>query len=418
VAVGTETSDFGGSGPTCTGDRAPLPTAPDALGEVNRLREAYAGQLVHSLRWASGRGFDAGGESSFFEAPPDGYDPETRVNIDVALGDTEYFVGRPVTGVGAPIECPDWFEVPATVALSTEDGAIEVTAEGRFLTAGSGRRGELSAYADLVDTIGTLNLHLDPGQAYRGRLAIKLNALNEGTRGLIELSLASAALPRGPIDYPLEAKFPNDGCSPLVGFPIAADAPLSWAGGHSAAQVIGDWGQALAPWRVPAVRSDCSLVDLSFVLGAPLRVCAGSTVDGRQALMEFDTQSRFVTSDGSIDMAVTHGGATPMALFLGIPDPVERIPAADFAARTGIVGVDPGNSPWLQAGFAAQFRREGTSILADGLLRVEGLDCDVEDCSAFVYRETLDWPLDGGLAPYCPSPNPNPRSASAGLGGE
>ena len=115
--------------------------------------------------------------------------------------------------------------------------------------------------------------------------------------------------------------------------------------------------------------------------------------------MEFDTQSRFVTSDGSIDMAVTQGGATPMALFLG--DSVERIPAADFAARTGIAGVDPGSSPWLEAGFSAQFRREGTSIVADGFLAVEGLDCDVEDCNAFVYRETLAWPLNGALAPYC-----------------
>jgi hypothetical protein len=398
--VGTETSDFGGSESACTGDRAPLPTAPDALSEVNRLREAYAGPLAHSMRWGSGRGFDAGGESSFFEAPPDGYDPETRVNIDVVLGDTEYFVGRPIRGE-APIECPDWFEVPATVALSTEDGAIEVTAEGRFRTAVSGRFSRLTAYADLADTLGTLDLHLDPGRAYRGRLTIDLNALNEGTRGFIELSVASAALPRGLVDYPLEARFPDDGCSPFVGFPIAADAPLSWAGGLSAAQVIDDWREALAPLRVPAVWGDCGLVDSSFVLGAPLRVCAGSTVDGRQALMDFDTQSRFVTSDGRIDMAVTRGGATPMALSLSIPDPVERIPAADFAARTGIVGVDPGNSPWLQAGFAAQFRREGTSIVADGLLAVEGLDCDVEDCSAFLYRETLAWPPDGWSAPYC-----------------
>jgi hypothetical protein len=378
-----------------------LPTGPDALSEVDRLREAYGGPLVHSMRWGSGRGFDAGGESSFFEAPPAGYDAETRVNIDVVLGETEYFLGRPARGVGAPIECPDWFEVPATVALSTEDGAIEVTAEGRFLTAGSGRRSELRAYADLADTIGTLDLHLDPGQAYRGGLAIYLSALNEGTRGLIELSVASAALPTGPIDYPLEARFPDDGCSPFVGFPVAADTPLSWAGGKSAAQVIDDWGQALAPLRMPAVWADCRLVDVSFALGAPLRVCAGSTVDGRQGLMEFDTQSRFVTSDGSIDMAVTHGGATPMTLSLGIPDPVERIPAADFAARTGIVGVDPGNSPWLEAGLAAQFRREGTSVVADGFLAVQGLDCDVEDCNAFLYRETLAWPPGGALAPYC-----------------
>lgn len=398
--LGTEPSGVGSSQSACTGDRAPLPTEPDALREVDRLREAYAGSLVHSMRWGTGRGFDAGGESSFFEGPPAGYEPETRVNIDVVLGDTEYFVGRP-SRVEAPSECPDWFEVPATVSLSTEDGAIEVTAEGRFRTAVSGRRGGLTAYADLADTIGTLDLHLDPGRAYRGRLAIDLTAFNEGTRGFIELSVASAALPEGPIDYPLEARFPDDGCDPFSGFPVAVDAPLSWASGQSSAQVIGDWTQALASLRVPAVWADCRLVDVSFALGAPLRVCAGSTVDGRRALMVFDTQSRFVTSNGSIDMAVTRGSATPMALSLSIPDPVERIPAADFAARTGIVGVDPGNSPWLEAGFEAQFRREGTSIAADGLLRVQGLDCDDDDCRALLYRETLDWPLDSGLAPSC-----------------
>jgi hypothetical protein len=110
------------------------------------------------------------------------------------LGETEYFVGRSARG-DENVDCSDWFQVPATLELSTADGALEVVAHGDFSTR-EGYRRYLGAVGDLADAVGTLNLHPEPSQQYRAGMSVVLEALNEGKRGSLELFVEVAGCPR------------------------------------------------------------------------------------------------------------------------------------------------------------------------------------------------------------------------------
>lgn len=398
--AGNETSDFSGSWPACALDRAALPTDPDALAAVDQLRQAYAGALTLSLRW-SVREPLPGTTSPFSTAAPTGYEPATQVSVDVVLGETEYYVGRPYI-TDDPVNCPDGFRVPATLYIATADGAFEVEARGSFTTLSSSLN-HLRAHADLADAVGSLDLRLPPDRPHHGSLLVQIFALNEGKRGALELSLALD----DPTTYAhLDATFPDDGCDFAHGFPVDADTPLPAWDGASAAQLLSDWQAALAPQRVPAVWADCTPVDLQFELGQPTGVCAGSSRTPAYRELRFDAENRLFSSDGRLDTIVPRGlitsnQLTTDQLFLRTSEPPVQLPPDELAATAGVHGVDPGNSPWLTTGISGSFVRAGGDIIsASGLLRVEGLDCTPEEC-AYRYRETLDWPRDSSWAPYC-----------------
>ena len=395
--AGNETSDFSGSSPACKLDRAALPTDPDALAGIERLREAYAGTLTLPMRWKPGATV-VGPESPFFAAVPAGYEPATRVNVDVVLGDTEYFVGSPANGTD-PTDCPDGFRVPAALSIATDDGAFEVDAQGSFTTV-PGLVNDLRAFANLADAVGSLDLNLHPDRVYRGGVFVEIVALDEGKRGSLQLSV-SMEEPYLATDYPLDATFPDDGCDWTHGFPIDADAPLPAWSGASAAQILSDWRASLAPLRVPAVWADCSAADVRFELGEPSLVCAGSRIGQPGGALRFDADNRVITSDGRLDTIVTRALIAADGLSLNSVEPLAQLPPDEFATTAGVRGVDPGSSPWLTSAVTASVQRNGGDLTAIGFLRVQGLECTDTDCNTYRYRETLDWPHDSSFAPSC-----------------
>jgi hypothetical protein len=405
ATAGTETSDFSGSTSGCESVRAPLPPGAPGIEEVERMRAAYAGIMDVTLRWENGR-VDVSKEfdpatSAYLEAAPTGYSPETRVAIDVALGDTEFFDGRPTYDLA--LECPDWLRVPATITLSTEDGALATVANGSFDTI-HGVVGSLSAQADLRDVVGTLDLMLDPEQSHRGVLSLEITASNEGKRGSLRLEVSSEAV-FSP-ENPLRAAFPDDGCNWTSGFPISPDAPLGWANGQSADQVLADWSAALSALQVPAAWSGCVPVDVRFELGGWRDFCAHSSLVDQQGRLDFTSSSRLITVDGRMDTELPKGSASLTGLSLHTSELIPRVLPVDFAAQSGIVGVDAGDSPWLESHVGAVFERQADGIRSSGHLRVEGTSCEPHpDCDSLVTREILVWPPElgsrSGGRPYC-----------------
>jgi hypothetical protein len=392
--AGSETSDSALRVSSCTGDPAPVPTEGDAAALLREARDAYAGPFETTLVWGYPGLVDAGSPPAFWSEEPSGYEPVTRVSGDVALGEARFFQGRPRSGTTEV--CPDWFEVPATVALITEDGAFDVIAEGSFVL-GGGRAQRLYASVDLADVEGTLDLHLDPSFQYTAELGFAMAIYREGKRGNLWLAvdrLLGSPPARLDLDSsytPLTGQFPDDACGGGGGFPSAPDAPLSAFDGRTPTQVLASWSESLeAAQPIPGVRYDCPFdgaplytaspvgvpIEVSFAIGPPELVCqtSASAVLGLPVGFGFRGPVRITTSDGLIDGPFGGGSVSGDVLSLvGIDG--EEMPTQLFESRTGILGVNPGNSPWLKAFGLASFSRVQDRVLTDGFLVVEGVDC-------------------------------------------
>jgi len=393
--AGSETSDFSGSMDQCTGDPAPLPEG-DALSSARDIMAAYAGPFESTLRWRyPANEWDP--IPMLLEAPPSGYEEGTRISGNVVLGEPQFFTGRPAFADDM-VECPDWFRVPASVEITTADGALAVTMEGAITMSPRWAR-SLRADANLADATGTLNLQFAAGSEHAGLLELELLVYPEGKRGNMILQLAS-----GPSTFfALGATLPDDGCD-WRGFPAAADEPLAALDGQSAAQFLDGWRSALKsalPMR--GERADCSSserreLDVDFELGAPEHVCQGKSLfDGSAPMITFENESRVTTSDESMGAALSIGVATPTLLSMRSIDPPARIAPEQFAAETGIIGVDPSSSPWLAYFSSIDFYRNEGTTTASGYIAVEGVDGD------YAYRAAeLRWPPDA-TAGFCPA---------------
>jgi hypothetical protein len=370
-----------------------------------RARHAFADPFEASLRWTE----EPGDASAFGGERSSGYEVATRVTADATLGEPQFFTGRPVAGLGSE-SCPDWFQLPATVELATEDGALAGTAEG-YINGMS-----LTARVNLADVVGTMDLHLNPDLEFRAELYLRVRAYPEGKRGQLDFTVYEGVGHESGY-WPITAEFPDDGCA-SSGFPASADTPLAWLGGQSAAAYLASWRTELSSLLVEAVQGDCApdaysenAVELRFDLGSPeTDICQFSSwpEDGRSGTLTFNSASRLTTSDGQIDMPLSAGpmpvsGGMLSASWengmllsdgVGFYDFSERLPAEQFAAQLGIHGVDARNSVSLKSELQAGFSRSSGAILSGGSLRVEGMDCPSPgQCYLSTYKRIV-WPLD------------------------
>jgi hypothetical protein len=382
---------------------------------LREARDAYAGPFELGLRMEPLATVPAGSPSAFWSEPPSGYESSTLLSGEVVLGESRFFEGR-ARSSDRTVFCPDWFEVSATVPLATADGAFDVIAEGQFVLGGAGFAQNLSATADLAGATGTLDLHLDPSFEYNVELLLDLETHPAGKRGSLWLTVRRLSGPsRLDSSYSaLGGDFPDDGCG--VGFPASPDAPLAAFDGQSAAQVLTAWSERLAAAQpIPGVRYDCVFdgdgpltpiavpVEMRFELGAAETVCQSSpsAVRGSPGGFGFAAPIRVKTSDGLIDAAFAGGSASAGDLAL-VSDPGEEIPAGEFASRTGIGGVNPGDSPWLSAIGQASFQQMGDALASGGSLVVRGVDCESPLGCVGTIHANLVWGADAATSvPLC-----------------
>jgi len=400
LLAGGETSDFGGLGSACAGDAAPLPDDGEVLAQIDQLQHEYAGGFDTSLRWAPGGGFSLDDSPPPWLAPPSGYDVATRLSARVELGEPIYVVGRPLRPEHAG-ECPNWLYIPASVELSTEDGALSARLQGSVST-NPGSVRTLWASGDLANATGLLDLHLDPGQEPRGQVDFALLALPEGKRGSLEIRITPSSASEGAVSaYPIAATFPDDGCEPREGFPVATDTPLPDFGGESALGLVNAWRETLDARELEGIWSDCSRTGVRIELEVPVSVCSRSASPAWSPLVSITAPNRIYSTDGRLDVRVTGMRLEDGQLSLHTGGPDEPIPAAEFAARGGVAGVDPGDSAWLATSASAQFDREAASN-DRGSVHIEELECRMtDDCVTASRREILRWPSGSGSVAAC-----------------
>jgi hypothetical protein len=400
-SAGGESSDFSGNVASCLPQ--PVSDRPsDALiANLDATRAAYDGSFENSLRWRP----QPLGAFWYEEVPatPSGYVPNTRISINVALGEPEYHP-RP-----SPEDCGvDFFQVPAKFEVTTADRAIASTAVGWF------RVEEHSTFfyggMDLADVRGALDLHFDPAG---GALRLQLLAFPEGTRGSVSIEASTAARPGETASSGtfLLGTFPDDRCFEY-GFPVEPDAPLSAFDGQTAAEVLAGWNSRVRPVRgvrrdlqhsSGASRDTCNATEVRFDIGAPTGVCYASPSDLAQAWeggFYFDSSdSQLATADGLIDLRLGGGLAQPRALDFMQYTGSDRFPPDRFARETGIGGVDPDGTTMLERSDVAFFSDSAT-LGASGHVWVDGTHCSEEGRCLDYPLMRLEWPDDAlGHAP-------------------
>lgn len=404
--AGTETTDFSGSAPPCSGDPAPVPDAAWSA-RLQEVQDVYAGGFEATLGWRESS------QSPPLQAAPSGYERATRVSGSITLGDAQFLEGRPTLAAAPDYECPDQFLIPATIELVTADGAFAGTAVGELNVGGGASR--LRARLDLADAAGTLDLHLDPGLEYQAAIELTLDFYPGAKHGQLELWFGMGE--QGPDVFNgyrvLEAYFPDDGCG-VNGLRSSTDVPVPWLEGQTTAQVLASWQTAIGDTAIQGSRIDCASgtpeasveVDLSFELGAPDRdaVCqrpawAAAETEGR---VRFASPGHLRTSDGLIDAALASGNLTSQGLSLqGVPwpafplsAPFGSIAAEQFAAQTGISGIDPGRNTQLLPLIVADFSRRDGNVAAQGSVIVIGYPCTSgPECMGHDVSVT-SWPLN------------------------
>jgi hypothetical protein len=408
----TEPSETPDSGP-CALEPAPVPDDAQWNARIAEVRAAYDGPFDATLRWDDIGRVEPESPDAFWTARPSGYEPVTRVTGNIRLGPARFFPGRSTSSNVDGFDCPDRFEIPATIDLATSDGALAGTAHGSF-SVGSGPS-RLSARIDLAEALGTLDLHLDPSLEYDGLALLSFNFHPEGKRGNIAISVVRSDVPLYGY-FPLDANFPDDGCGES-GFATTSDAPLSWLDGQTAAQALASWDAALQSQPFDGRRHDCTPdavtetpVEVSFEFGAiepALCELPAWTAGGAEGGFSFRGEVRLRTSDGRIDVPLISGSATQNQLTLisdealtPLSSTSELIPSARFAEQSGIQGVHPGNSAELGYFVAAHFLRTGSSVMSNGSLSVEGIDCTSQPECVTSNHADVFWPLN--TLTYCP----------------
>ena len=223
-------------------------------------------------------------------------------------------------------------------AVRRYDDPAQAAATARGL-----RRRELLRIA-CADLLGLLDIG-QVGQALSDVTAATLEAVldavvrdAEGKRGGLELQITPSSASDGLVAaYPLAATFPDDGCEPGEGFPVSADAPLAAFGGQSALQLVSAWRETLGARDLEGVWSDCSRAGVRVELELPASVCSRSASPGWSPLVSITAPHRISSTDGRLDVTVTSSRLEDGQLSLDRNGSDEPIPAAEFAARGGVI---------------------------------------------------------------------------------
>jgi hypothetical protein len=128
--------------------------------------------------------------------------------------------------------------------------------------------------------------------------------------------------------------------------------------------------------------------------------------------VSFESASRLRTSDALIDTPLVSRVLTSQGLSLEgapqrtfmVPESFESIPVDQFAERTGMLGIDPGQDTDLAPSVSADFTRSDGNVAAVGSAVVTGYGClSGPSCMGGTISDTR-WPLD--IQPQSPSCNP------------
>lgn len=346
VRAGGETSDFGdGSAYVPLGAGSiPVPTPCEMSTTVSSIeldaaRALGFGPLLDRLEAS----FDVPLEwtASEPERPARGYSPSTRVRGTTRALSAQHLLPS-LEG------CTDSLLVRVATTLETDDGALSISGTQRSVLERGARRLVIVGGLDLSQARGTIELDPPPSsEALSGSVGTQLFAWPDGVRLSLSVAVAEARDAGGDtLGYhyePLSARAPLDDCS-VSARPIAFDeATPSIAEGQSLADRFPELIDFItAPQPLAASWMGGEQTSLDIDVGEPLALCdEAPELDGRVPYRVRSADGRVdIDSEAQMSLAFVDGALG--AGWFEIYDVEAVQPAASFAERTGISGVDFG----------------------------------------------------------------------------
>jgi hypothetical protein len=379
VQAGGETSDFGdGSAYVPLGAGiAPVPTPCEASTtassiELDAARALGFGAQLDRLDATFDLALDWSLGADDLDRPARGYTPNTRVRGTTRVLSAAH---RQPSLEG----CVDSLLVRVATTLETGDGALSISGTLHSKLARDARRPIIEGSLDLSQARGTLEVDPPPSSGtVLGNVNAFLYVWPDGMRLALDVVVADARVSDTPNYFyqPLSARAPVDGCHPK-------DRPLAF---DEATPIIGR-GQSLAdrfpelielittPQPLAARWMGGAQTSLNIEVGEPLALCEGEVqIEGRvpygvrsaDGRVDIDSEAQMLI--GFVDGAL---GAGQFSIYhYGVMQP-----AASFAERTGISGVDfgaYGGGLWYTD---LRFDPAAANPLS-GELSVDGVDID------------------------------------------
>jgi len=381
VRAGGETSDFGdgsayvpvGAGINPAATPCEVSTTASSI-ELGAARALGFGAQLDRLDATFDLALDWGLGADDLDRPARGYTPNTRVRGTTRVLSAAH--RRPsLEG------CIDSLLVQVATTLETGDGALSISGTLHSTLERDARRPLIEGALDLSQARGTLEL--DPPSSSTtalGSVNAFLYAWPDDMRLSLDVVVADARVTDTPSYFyqPLSARAPVDGCNPR-------DRPLAF---DEATPNIGD-GQSLAD-RFPELLALISApqplagswmsgasTSLNIDVGEPLVLCEedeAPSLTGRVPYRVRSADGR-VDIDSEAEMRIQFvDGALGEGSF-GIYHDNAVHPAASFAERTGISGVDFGGYGAGMWRTGLSFDPAATSPLS-GEVTIDGVDLD------------------------------------------
>lgn len=347
VEAGGETSDFGdgsaflsgGAGQTavpspCEQSTTASPIELDAARALgfDEWLDRLEASFELPLDWTSGRDPDR---------PARGYQPRSRLRGTTTVLSAEHAVPS-LEG------CNDSLAVRVGITFDTEDGTLSIAGTLHSTLERDARSLSVFGWLDLSQARGTLELDPPPSpEGVLGYVRTLLYVWPDSTRVLLTVGAMDARdidIPFFHYFYePLEGIAPLDDCS-VRERPIALDEATPTIGpGQSLADHFPELLDFIArPQPFAASWTGGAQTTVEIGVGEPLAVCD----DGRRirGLVPYRVQSGDgrVSIDSEARMSLAFDASTLTSGWFEIYHAETLLPAASFAERTGISGVDFG----------------------------------------------------------------------------
>lgn len=381
VRAGGETSDFGdGSAYVPLGagvSLAPTPCEASTTAssiELDAARALGFGASLDRLDAAFDLALEWGPGDVDLDRPARGYTPSTRVRGTTRVLSAAH---QQPSLEG----CIDSLLVRVATTLETDDGALSISGTLRSQLERDTRGPLIAGALDLSEARGTLELDPPPSsEPVLGNLNALLYAWADGMRLSLDVVVADARVTDTPTYFymPLSARAPVDGCNPRER-PLAFDEATPNIGeGQSFSDRYPELMALITtPQPFAASWKDGAQTSLDIDVGEPLVLCEEAEVPRLRGRVPYRVRS----ADGRIDIDAEAqtliefvDGALGPGWFSIYHDNVVH-PAASFAERTGISGVDfgaYGGGMWHTEFY---FDPAATSALS-GEVSVDGVDID------------------------------------------
>jgi hypothetical protein len=348
VRAGGETSDFGDGSAYLMGGAGifPVPTPCEASTtassiELDAARALGFGAPLDRLDATFDLTLEWGPGADDLDRPARGYVPSTRVRGTTRVLSAAH---QQPSLEG----CTDSLLVQVATTLETDDGALSIAGTLRSTLERDTRRPLIEGALDLSRARGTLEVDPPPSsETVLGNVNAFLYAWPDGMRLSLDVVVADARVTDTPSYFyqPLSARAPIDGCNPR-------DRPLAF---DEATPNIGQL-QSLAdrfpellalintPQPLAAAWMDGAQTSLNIDVGEPLALCeeeGAPRLSGRVPYRVRSADGR-VDIDSEAEMQILFVDGALGAGWFDIYHYNAVHPAASFAERTGISGVDFG----------------------------------------------------------------------------